>query len=823
MALTSDDWHLVQTIFAGALEQEPAERDRWLEVACADRPLIRERVDALMRSHQEAGDFLALDMPTSGGAPNLSGLQIGPFALVREIGRGGMSVVYLAERVDGGFSQQVAVKIIDAPVRHHDVRSRFHAERQILARFAHPNIVSLLDAGVTTDDRPYLVMELVVGRPLAAYCAEEHLDLPGRLALVGQLCRAVQYAHQHGVVHRDLKPANVLVTADGVVKILDFGIAKLLDDSILPDVERTQAGAQRALTPAYASPEQLRGGVVTTAADIYAIGVLTYEVLTGRRPYETKSLTLDEIVTLITDTRPPRPSVAAGGELPYPPGALRGDLDAIVRKAMAPAPEDRYASAQQLADDLTRSLNHEPVEARRVSMAYVLSRLARRHRAAVVASVVSLLALVAALGVSLWQMRAARQQRDRAEQRFDDARQLANAMIFKVDDAVQPLPGATPVRQLIVSEALKYLERLSQDPSADNALRLELARGYHRVADVQGRPSGANLGDRAGAESSYQKAVALLRPIVTGPVARSAALERGRLLISISTLRSANQYDAAAIAAVDEAMAIGNQLLAANPNDEEAERLLASVHFQRAVNSPRDAQLAEWTRTGALFDALLRRQPDDSDRQRNVALVEKYIGSHYEQASDYAAALPHFLRALEMDERRLARNATRATKFDVAVDLSSAATSESSLDHTEAALAHLARCLEIREELASSDPKDVLAQDRLALTHRVLGEVYLDHGRTRDALHEFRTATEMHERLASVDAHARNQLSADLSLSADTEQRLGQTQDACRDARKALALADALLAEHAAADVAGTVQQRRAQIVSMLAKCGPGR
>ena len=776
-----------------------------------------------MRSHQEAGDFLALDMPTSGGAPNLSGLQIGPFALVREIGRGGMSVVYLAERVDGGFSQQVAVKIIDAPVRHHDVRSRFHAERQILARFAHPNIVSLLDAGVTTDDRPYLVMELVVGRPLAAYCAEEHLDLPGRLALVGQLCRGVQYAHQHGVVHRDLKPANVLVTADGVVKILDFGIAKLLDDSILPDVERTQAGAQRALTPAYASPEQLRGGVVTTAADIYAIGVLTYEVLTGRRPYETKSLTLDEIVTLITDTRPPRPSVAAGGELPYPPGALRGDLDAIVRKAMAPAPEDRYASAQQLADDLTRSLNHEPVEARRVSMAYVLSRLARRHRAAVVASVVSLLALVAALGVSLWQMRAARQQRDRAEQRFDDARQLANAMIFKVDDAVQPLPGATPVRQLIVSEALKYLERLSQDPSADNALRLELARGYHRVADVQGRPSGANLGDRAGAESSYQKAVALLRPIVTGPVARSAALERGRLLISISTLRSANQYDAAAIAAVDEAMAIGNQLLAANPNDEEAERLLASVHFQRAVNSPRDAQLAEWTRTGALFDALLRRQPDDSDRQRNVALVEKYIGSHYEQASDYAAALPHFLRALEMDERRLARNATRATKFDVAVDLSSAATSESSLDQTEAALAHLARCLEIREELASSDPKDVLAQDRLALTHRVLGEVYLDHGRTRDALHEFRTATEMHERLASVDAHARNQLSADLSLSADTEQRLGQTQDACRDARKALALADALLAEHAAADVAGAVQERRARIVSQFAKCGLGR
>ena len=819
----TDDWELVQTIFAGALERDPADRARWLDVACANQPLVRARVDALMRSHQEAGDFLALDPPASGGAPDFTGLHIGPFALVREIGRGGMSVVYLADRVDGGFAQQVAVKIIDAPVRHDDVRSRFHAERQILARFAHPNIVSLLDAGVTADDRPYLVMELVVGRSLTVYCAEERIDLPGRLALLGQLCRAVQYAHQHGVVHRDLKPANVLVTGDGMVKVLDFGIAKLLDDSILPDVDRTQAGAQRALTPGYASPEQLRGGTVTTAADIYALGVLMYEVLTGRRPYETRSLTLHEIVTLITETPLPRPSVAGGDQLPYPRAALGGDLDAIVRKAMAAAPEDRYASAQQLADDLTRSLNHEPVEARRVSMAYVLSRLARRHRAAVVASTVSLVALVAALGVSLWQMRTARLERDRAEQRFDDARQLANAMIFKVDDAVRPLPGATPVRQLIVSEALKYLERLSQDPSADDVLRLELARGYHRVADVQGRPSAANLGDRAGAESSYQKAVALLRPIVTGPVARDAALERGRIQISIATLRGVNQYDAAAAAAVDEARSIGDQLLAANPGDEEAERLLASVHFQRAMNSPRDARLAEWTRTAELYEALLRRQPDDGDRQRNVALVEKYIGTHYEQESNFAAALPHFMRALEMDQRRLVRQPSRATKFDVAVDLSSVATSESQLNQADAALAHLAACLQIREELASSDPKDVLAQDRLALTHRVRGQVYRDHGRVQDALREFRTAVEIHGRLASVDAHARNELSVDLWMRADAEQRLGQKQEACRDAREALTLVDALLAEKALPDVTDAIQKRRAQIVSRLATCGPAR
>ena len=822
MTPTPDDWQLVQTIFAGALEREPADRAPWLDVACANRPELREHVDALMRSHDRAGDFLALDAPAPGGAPDFTGLHVGPFALVREIGRGGMSVVYLAERVDGGFAQQVAVKIIDAPVRHDDVRSRFHAERQILARFAHPNIVSLLDAGVTADDRPYLVMELVNGRPLTAYCAEERVDLRGRLALLGQLCRAVQYAHQHGVVHRDLKPANVLVTGGGAVKILDFGIAKLLDDSIVPDAERTLAGVQRALTPGYASPEQLRGGSVTTAADIYALGVLMYEVLTGRRPYETRSLTLQEIVTLV-ESPAQRPSAAAAADLPYPGGALQGDLDAIVRKAMAVAPEDRYASAQQLADDLTRSLNHEPVEARRVSMAYVLSRLARRHRAAFVASVVSAVALVAALGVSLWQMRTARLERDRAEQRFDDARQLANAMIFKVDEAVRPLPGATPVRQLIVSEALKYLERLSQDPSADDALRLELARGYHRIADVQGRPSTANLGDRAGAESSYQKAVTLLLPIVTGPVARAAAIERAHVHISVATLRGANQYDAAATEAVGEAKAIADRLLAANPDDEEAQRLLASVHFQRAMNSPHDTRLAEWAKTGELYDALLRRQPDDGDRQRNVALVQKYIGAHYERESNYAAALPHFMRALELDQQRLERQASRAAKFDVAVDLSSVATSEAQLDKAADALAHLATCLEIREELASSDPKDVLAQDRLALTHKVLGEVYRDQGRLPDALREFKTAVEIREHQASVDAHSRNQLSEYLWLRADAEQRLGQKQNGCQDARKALALANALLAEHALPDATVVIQRRQAQIVSSLATCGPAR
>jgi serine/threonine protein kinase len=220
---TTNDWDEIQTLFNAALELPPGERGSFLDSRCADRPGVRAEIDSLLASHAEAGAFL--DDPALDASGGLSGLRVGAFRLVREIGRGGMSVVYLAERVEGDFTQQVAVKILDAPLRNAEVLQRFRAERQILASFAHPNIVSLLDGGVTADGHAYLVMELVDGDPLARYCADCRLALEERLALVQHVCAAVQYAHQHGVVHRDLKPANILVTSGGIVKVLDFGVA----------------------------------------------------------------------------------------------------------------------------------------------------------------------------------------------------------------------------------------------------------------------------------------------------------------------------------------------------------------------------------------------------------------------------------------------------------------------------------------------------------------------------------------------------------------------------------------------------------------------
>ena len=282
-----------------------------------------------------------------------------------------MGVVYRAERVDGAFTQRVAVKLIDAPLRSPDTLRRFRAERQILATLNHPHIVTLLDGGVTDDGRAYLVMECVDGVPITAHCATHRLSLEDRLALFRALCAAVQNAHQHGIVHRDLKPANILVTAEGVPKVLDFGIAKLLDRP--QEVDHTMTGAPLPLTPNYASPEQLRGLPVTTASDIYALGVLLYELVAGVRPYDTSNKAFEEILHTVVDREPrrPRAALAAKDAVPYDRRRLKGDLDAIVQKAMSREPERRYGSAQELSEDIDRHLGGQPILAVEASFGYV--------------------------------------------------------------------------------------------------------------------------------------------------------------------------------------------------------------------------------------------------------------------------------------------------------------------------------------------------------------------------------------------------------------------------------------------------------------------
>jgi non-specific serine/threonine protein kinase/serine/threonine-protein kinase len=823
--MDAEHWNRVQAIFGEALELPPAERPAFLSARCADQPELCAEVESLLLSHDDAGEFLS--RPVAEGlsedvAPDLTGHTIGAFRLIEPIGRGGMGVVYRAERMSSEFTQQAAVKVLEAPLRTADVLRHFKTERQILASLRHPHIVTLLDGGVSPDGHSFLAMEYVDGVPITMHCATRRLALDERLQLVQRVCSAVQYAHQHGVVHRDLKPGNILVTPDGVPKVLDFGVAKLLDQSN-PGADSTVTNPlRRALTPNYASPEQVRGLPVTTSCDIYALGVLLYELLTGVRPYDTTDQPLDEMLRLVTEAEPKRPSAAAGDAVPYNGSALRGDLDAIVLKAMSKEPARRYASPQELSEDLGRFLSRQPVLAREPSFGYLLAKTAQRHRAGFLAAAISIVALIAALGISLWERHLAVVERNRATARFNDVRQIADAMIYKIDSAVQPLPGSTPLRRQIVAEALVYLERLRSDPQRDDALSLEMARAYHRVGDVQGNQTVANLGDRDAAIASYRKAIDLLKPIaVTSTLHHEVALELGRVEISLATVLNTMDH-AAAMKTSQEAAAGADALLRETPSDDGARRLVAAVEFQAAEFAPRAESLPHWIRAREMFDALLSEKPDEADRQRNVALSEKYIGAYYENTRDYPSALAHHERAQALDEARLrARPTDRMAKFDVAIDLSNIAYAEWQMGHRAAAATHYEQTLEMRQQMADSDPSDVLARSRVAYVHSRLADLYGELEQIAKALGHAREAARLGESMAKIDPAHAEMYAQDLQALASAEGQAGHAAASCAAYRQAHEVLTTLVSNTALEpNLAHRVQGEYTEAQSRVTGCG---
>ncbi len=534
--MDADRQHRIRAVFdeVVSLPSGP-DRQARLDARTAGDPALRDDVDGLLAAHDAAGAFLergpavaSLDDPS----PDVLGRRIGPYEVVREIGRGGMGAVFLGVRVDDRYRKQVAIKVVRAAVDRDLLDARFARERQILATLDHPDIARLIDAGTTASGLPYLVMDYVDGLPIDDYCERGQLTIDARLALFRRVCDAVQYAHAHLVVHRDLKPRNILVTADGTPKLLDFGIAKLLgsDDATSAGLTAVTDTGLRLMTPEYASPEQARGEAVTIATDVYSLGVVLFQLLTSQRPYRWTTTRLDEIVKAICETPPARPSAIAAE-----PAArlLRGDLDAIVLTALRKEPERRYASVSQLSEDLRLHLAGHPVVARTDAWSYRVGKFARRHRVGVVAAALVVISLVTGLGIAVWQARVAREerrladaQRARAERRFQDVRRLANSFLFTFHDAIATLPGSTPARKLVVSTGLEYLDSLAAESAGDPRLQEELAAAYDKVGDVQGSPTGANLGDVAGALASYRKAEQIRKAIVAHAPDDAAARER---------------------------------------------------------------------------------------------------------------------------------------------------------------------------------------------------------------------------------------------------------------------------------------------------------
>jgi eukaryotic-like serine/threonine-protein kinase len=378
--MNPDHWQRVKDVFGQACEKTPEQRSSFLAEACLGDEELRREVSSLLESHQDTGGVF--DTPVAAAfAPRvdpLVGRFIGSYRIIRQIGRGGMGSVYLAERADDEFRRRVAVKAVSSELVDEETRRRFHNERQTLAALDHPNIIKLLDGGTAEDGSPYLVMDYVEGQPIDEYCKTHKLSTVERLELFRTVCSAVTYAHQNLVVHRDLKPGNILITADGTPKLLDFGIAKLLRPEYSTSMAMTRTDL-RPMTPEYASPEQVLGGPITTASDIYSLGVLLYRLLTGFHPYQLKTQTALELEKAICLTEPERPSTSvlhAGDD--GLARLLKGDLDMIVLKAMRKEPQRRYCSAEQLSEDIHRHLVGLPVIACKDSWHYRVSKFVTR-------------------------------------------------------------------------------------------------------------------------------------------------------------------------------------------------------------------------------------------------------------------------------------------------------------------------------------------------------------------------------------------------------------------------------------------------------------
>ena len=488
---SAERWRRIVGLVEVALDLEKPLRAAYLEAVTRQDPELRRQVHRMLRHFGIEG---WQDVPTpegSGGPAGIEAERIGPYRLQRVLGRGGMGVVYLAERHDREFERQVAIKVIGAGHEAPIVHQRFLSERQILARFDHPNIARLFEGGTTADGRPYFVLEYVDGLPLDTYCETHRLTLEGRLRIFADVCSAVSYAHQNLVVHRDLKPSNILVDRDGKAKLLDFGIAKLLDPAAMPfEIEPTRT-ALRPMTPSYAAPEQIAGARITTATDVYSLGVLLYRLLTGRLPFELAGQLPAEEMNALQRQDPPRPSqvVAPATWASQDPARiarrLRGDLDNIVRKALRFEPEQRYGSVAEFADDLRSFERGEPVSATRDTPIYALGKFVRRYRWTVAITGLVLLLLTGFLIASQRQALMIARERDRAESSARESQVTRDFLVglLQVANTSSLVDNKVPLGQLL-DQGFARLERGEVESASARAGLFEvLAGSYESLRD----------------------------------------------------------------------------------------------------------------------------------------------------------------------------------------------------------------------------------------------------------------------------------------------------------------------------------------------------
>jgi non-specific serine/threonine protein kinase/serine/threonine-protein kinase len=785
-------------ILGGAIEREPAEREAWLTSACAGDDALFEEVARLL-SHEKTAHGFMEESPfgkvvrLGEGERPFVGRRVGAYEIVGEVGRGGMGAVYLARRADEQFESLVAVKVIRRGMDTDDILRGFRNERQILAYLNHPHIAKLLDGGTTEDGLPYFIMEYVEGRPVKEYCDGRKLSVEERLKLFRKVCSAVSYAHQNLVVHRDLKPSNILVTADGVPKLLDFGIAKFLS----PDNANHEQTATnvRAMTPEYASPEQVRGERVTTASDIYSLGVILYELLAGRRPYRLGGRTPAEVAQLISESEPEKPSTAVSRveEVESTDGLktdgaerketgpqaistlrdatpaelsrrLRGDLDNIVLKAMRKEPERRYASVEQFAEDVERHLAGLPVRARKDTFGYRTSKFVRRNKAGVAAAALVLLTLISGIISTAWEAR-------KAERRFNEVRRLAHSVLFDYHDAIAALPGSTAARQMLVKDGLEYLDNLSKEAGDDTSLLRELAAAYERVAGVQGGAASSNrgtlltmsnLGDSRGAAESLDKALAIReRVFALEPGNKDVRRELAYCYLSVGAFYGVIGPPDKAARYYRKAMSILEPLAAAGPTNEDLQYNLfgAYLGMAKVLGNPSmpnvgdtNGALEYMSKAQPVIEKLAADHPSNLSYRLALGSLHNSFGLFLEASGKQQDALEHDQKAVAVDRELVKADANNALyQRELAVQLGNAGSLMLKLGDQNGALENIRQAQVIYESLVAADPNDANTRRNSAVGYRNLGAALGATGDRAGALENFKKAEQIFADLVAKD------------------------------------------------------------------------
>ena len=739
--MTPERLQEIQEIFVAAAELRTAERPRFLAEHCAGDLELRRDVMELLESYERTGRFDQVADALSGSesepavpdAPPPA--QIGPYRILHEIGHGGMGAVYLAERVDGQFEQRVALKLLRGDLPSEELRQRFLAERQILARISHPNIAHLLDGGVTDAGQPYFVMELIEGVPIDTHCDENRLSIGERLRLFRTVCSAVQYAHRHLIVHRDLKPGNIFVASDGSVKLLDFGIAKLLEPEPFASPRPETLTGVRMMTPAYASPEQVRGDAITTASDVYQLGVLLFELLTGHRPYRLSGRSLLEVERIITETDPERPSTAvtrvadvaavedASPSTPEDVSRARGttadklrrrlagDLDNIVLMAMRKEPERRYSSAEQLGEDLRRHQEGLPVAARPSAVGYRAAKFARRHKIGVATTVVGFLAVIGfAVAMGIQAERTAR-ERDKAEQ--------VTAFLvglFESSDPRVTLGDTVTVREVLDRGADWVGGELADQPEVRATLMQVLGKVYH------------NLGVFDAAGVQWEAALELRERTLAAdhPDVGQSLNDLGMLRADAGKLEEAEPLLRRAVAILRTA---GKQHRA------EFARSLNNLGYFLQVKGEYDEAVL------AYAEALVVYQQAAGDQRSGMATINMNMGWIETNQGDLEAAESHFRAALA-----IRRELYGAEHPHIAKSLSSLATLLWRKDDYEAAEREAREALALTHQLYPEPHQDV-AEAQLSLANIMADQDDYD---TADSL--FQAAIVVYRQVFGSDA-----------------------------------------------------------------------